>query len=349
MTMPTTKELPVPPFFDATRVGEVWRVPYQERATYAQEWAATHNIQPAAQDQTRICLFLIDVQNTFCLPEYELFAGGQSGSGAIDDNARLCEFIYRNLARITKIIPTMDTHMAMQIFHPIFWINEQGEHPHQTPMTISPEEVENGVWKVNPAVADNLPGWDYSALEKYALHYAQKLAQKAKYPLTVWPYHAMVGSTSHALVSALEEALFFYSIARQSQVQYELKGNNPLTENYSALGPEVLEDHNGQAIAQENNALIEQILGFDAVIIGGQAKSHCVAWTVEDLLREIKRRDANLAQKIYLLEDCTSPVVIPEVVDYTSHADEAFERFAQAGMHRVESIEPMERWLNFPS
>jgi len=60
------------------------------------------------------------------------------------------------------------------------------------------------------------------------------------------------------------------------------------------------------------------------VIIAGQAKSHCVAWTIEDLLNEINGSDAALAQKIYLLEDCTSPVVIPGVIDYTEDADSAF-------------------------
>jgi len=54
-------------------------------------------------DKTRICLLLIDVQNTFCIPGFELFVGGQSGSGAVDDNVRLCEFIYRNLGLISEL------------------------------------------------------------------------------------------------------------------------------------------------------------------------------------------------------------------------------------------------------
>jgi nicotinamidase-related amidase len=39
------------------------------------------------------------------------------------------------------------------------------------------------------------------------------------------------------------------------------------------------------------------------------------------------------------MEDCTSPVVVPKVVDYTEQADAAFERFAAAGMHIVKSTE----------
>ena len=66
-----------------------------------------------------VCLVAVDVQNTFCVPGFELFVGGRSGTGAVDDNGRLCAFLYRNLATITRVVPTMDTHHAMQIFHPI--------------------------------------------------------------------------------------------------------------------------------------------------------------------------------------------------------------------------------------
>jgi hypothetical protein len=44
-----------------------------------------------------------------------------------------------------------------------------------------------------------------------------------------------------------------------------------------------------------------------------------------------------------LLEDCTSPVVVPGA-DYTDEAAVAFRRFAEAGMHVVRSTEPMESW-----
>ena len=80
---------------------------------------------------------------------------------------------------------------------------------------------------------------------------------------------------------------------------------------------------------------MNKLLSYDKVIIAGQAKSHCVAWTIEDLLTEIKQKDPNLATKVYLLEDCTSPVVIPNVVDFSAQAEEAFQGFADAGMQRV--------------
>ena len=341
--MTTTTQLPIPAHFEAKRVGEVWRVPYQDRAMEAQAWAKQHGLQPAAKDKTRICLMAIDVQNTFCIPKFELFVGGRSGTGAIDDNVRLCEFIYRNLGLITEIAPTMDTHTAMQIFHPSFWVNDAGENP--APMTsISLAEVEQGTWKVNPAIAYSLAKGNYMGLQNYALHYVQQLERDRKYPLTIWPYHAMLGGISHALVAAVEEACFFHNLARHSQTNFEVKGGNPLTENYSVLQPEVLQDNQGRPIAQKNTRFIQKLLEFDAVIIAGQAKSHCVAWTISDLLSEIQAQDPKLAQKVYLLEDCTSPVVVPGIVDFTDEADQAFQRFAAAGMHLVKSTDPLGSW-----
>ncbi len=336
MNAQTIKQLPIPSHFDAKKVGEVWRVPYQQRAEDARNWAKKHDIPPSSEDKTRICLLLIDVQNTFCIPDFELFV-----TGAVNDNVRLCEFIYRNLGKISAIAPTMDTHTAIQIFHPIFWINDAGEHPTPAATMITPEDIQQGIWKVNPAVA-GIVGADYSNLVSHSLHYVKHLSEKGKYPLTVWPYHSMLGGIGHALVSAVEEALLFHCIARNSQTRFEVKGDNPLTENYSVLRAEVLEGVNGNPIAQKNTKFIEYLLEFDAVIIAGQAKSHCVAWTIDDLLTEIKAKDASLAKKVYLLEDCTSPVVVPGIVDYTEQADEAFARSAAAGMHLIKSTEPLE-------
>ncbi|MEH1903985.1 MAG: isochorismatase [Nostoc sp.] len=339
MNTQITPQLSIPPHYNPDHVGEVWRVPYQERAAEAEIWAKQHDIKPASLDKTSICLLLIDVQNTFCIPGFELFVGGKSGTAAVDDNVRLCDFIYRNLGVITKIVPTLDTHTATQIFHPLFWVNAAGEHPTPAATNITSADIEQGIWKVNPAVADSVTNGDYELLEKHAYHYVKQLGQDGKYPLIVWPYHSMLGGIGHALVPSVEEAIFFHSIARQSQTQFEIKGENPLTENYSILRPEVLEDFEKRPLAQKNASLIQQLLKFDTVIIGGQAKSHCVAWTIDDLLTEIKQVDATLAQKIYLLEDCTSPVVVPGVVDYTEQADAAFTRFAEAGMHIVKSSE----------
>ena len=84
-------------------------------------------------------------------------------------------------------------------------------------------------------------GIDVDYAERHLAHYTRSLAEGGKYNLTIWPYHAMLGSIGHALVSAVEEAVFFHSVARHSQPDFQVKGNNPLTEHYSMLGPEVTE------------------------------------------------------------------------------------------------------------
>jgi nicotinamidase-related amidase len=203
------------------------------------------------------------------------------------------------------------------------------------------------LWKFNPALAPSL-GLSEEFGQRYLRHYAHTLKAGGKYDLTIWPYHAMLGGVGHALVPAIEEAIFFHSIARYSQPDFQVKGDNPLTENYSVLRPEVLNDATGAQIAEKNTRFIKKLLEFDAVIIAGQAKSHCVAWTIEDLLSETLAVDRKLAEKVYLLEDCSSPVVVPGVVDYTDQADAAFRKFAEAGMHLVRSTEPIVRWPGIP-
>jgi nicotinamidase-related amidase len=328
-------QLPIPQHFQPASVGQIWRVPYQDRSITARSCAKQHQLIPTVQTQSNVKLLLIDVQNTFCLQDFELFVGGRSGRGAIEDNIRLCEFIYRNLGEIDQIIATLDTHHLHQIFHPAFWIDEQGEHPTPAVTTISPADVQSGRWRVNPEFGDRSP----EQLQAYALHYVQQLSDGGKYPLLIWPYHAMLGGIGHALVPAVEEAIFFHGIARSSQASFSIKGDRTLTENYSALAPEVFTNQFGDRIATKNDSLIQQLLASDKLIIAGQAQSHCVAWTVSDLLVEINEIDPALAQKVYLLADCTSPVVIPGVVDYTDQANAAYQRFADAGMNIVRSTD----------
>ncbi|MEJ2574142.1 MAG: isochorismatase, partial [Gammaproteobacteria bacterium] len=208
---------------------------------------------------------------------------------------------------------------------------------------ISYDDVANGRWRFNPALGFSL-GISPDEGQRRLLHYTRVLKESGKYELTIWPYHAMLGGIGHALVSAVEEAVFFHSVARFSRPDFQIKGNNPFTEHYSVLGPEVTEDPDGKPLARRNQALVEELLKHDAVIIAGQAKSHCVAWTIADLLSDVLDRDHRLAKKVYLLEDCTSPVVMPGVIDYTEQADAAFQRFADAGMRVVRSTDAIADW-----
>ena len=328
--------LPIPDFFDPASLDRVWRVSYEERARQAAEWARRHDLQPAGSSRPKVWLLLVDVQNTFCVPGFELFVAGRSGRGAVDDNLRLCQFIYRNLDLITQISATMDTHLPQQVFHAIFFVDQDGNHP--APYTnIDAAELRSGRWKFNPTLA---PGFGITSEygQTMMIHYAEELEKNGKYSLTIWPYHGMLGGIGHALVSAVEEAVYFHSMARLTQPTFEVKGDHPFTEHYSVIGPEVTRGPRGEVLGSHNTHFIETLKQVDAVLIAGQAKSHCVAWTISDFLEDIHAEDPSLAGKVYLLEDCTSSVVVPGA-DFTEAADAAFARFAEAGMHRVKSSE----------
>lgn len=335
-------ETPIPRFFSPAKAKQIWRVPYELRAKQARAWASRYQIKPAHQDAFKVNLFLVDLQNTFCIPGGELFVGGRSGLGAVEDIQRLCAFIYRNLGQITHISLTMDTHKAIQVFHSIFLIDEKGDHP-QPNTLVSTRDISSGRWRFNPDIGPVI-GLTTQQGQAYLAYYVQQLEKKGKYQLTIWPYHAMLGGVGHALVSALEEAVFFHSVARSSQPEFELKGSSPLTEMYSVIKAEVERDAAGKVLSEIKQKLVDDIGRYDMTIIAGEAKSHCLGNTVNDLLESLSTTNPDLIRRIYLLEDATSPVVVPGVLDYTDEANALFRHFEQAGMHVVRTTTPMKDW-----
>lgn len=142
----------------------------------------------------------------------------------------------------------------------------------------------------------------------------------------------------------------YFSFLRGAQSHCEVKGGNPLTENYSVLQPEVLGRWDGKgALAQKNTAFIERLMAEDIVVFAGQAASHCVKSSVEDFVREIASVDAALARKVYVLEDCMSAVTVPDgkggfAADFTPQAEAALAAYRKAGMHVVRSTTPIADW-----
>lgn len=341
--------LNLPPFFDAKNAERWAYAPDQLRLfETAAAWRREHGIAPAGQDRFNLHLLLVDVQKDFCFAEGALYVAGRSGRGAIDDSRRLAEFIYRNLSRITNITATLDTHHAFQIFFPSFWVDREGG-PISAHREITTEEIGAGRVRPNPAIASWLSGGDYGWLEKQVRHYCEQLERSGKYKLYLWPPHCILGSDGHALVGLIHEARMFHAFARGAQSWTEIKGGNPLTENYSVLRPEVLTRHDQKPLAEKSGALIQKLLGADALVIAGEASSHCVKSTIEDLLDELTAVDPRLAGKVYILTDCMSAVTVPDgkgglAADFTPQAEQALARFAAAGMHLVKSTDSLEAW-----
>jgi nicotinamidase-related amidase len=336
-------ELPMPPHFNGANARSYgYSANSRELALAAPAWRAKYGIKAAAADAVRIVLLLIDLQKDFCFPEGTLYVAGKSGSGAIDDNRRIAEYVYRYLNVLTGVIPTQDTHMTFQIFFPIFWKTGAGDDC--VPNTeITVVDIKSGKYVVNPLAAGAL-GAPYAWLQAYALHYCEQLEKAGKYKLFLWNEHCLLGSEGHALAGLIQEARVFHSLVRGAQNQPEIKGGNPLTENYSVMQPEVLTRQDGSPIAQRNTKFLQTLLANDYVVIAGQAGSHCVASSIRDLLNEIMAKDPKLAAKVYIMRDCMSAVVIPGIIDYTAQADAALAEFAAAGMHVVDSTTPMSQW-----
>jgi nicotinamidase-related amidase len=345
--------LPIPPFFDPRNAESMEYAPDQLRLfAEAAEWRRAQAIAPAAADHRNVHLLLIDVQKDFCFPGGSLYVAGRSGRGALDDNRRIAEFVYRNLGALTHISATMDTHFAFQIFFPSFWVGAD-DRPLAPYREITTDQIDRGEVRPNPSVASWLCNGNYGWLLKQVRYYCAELEKAGKYRLYLWPPHCILGSAGHALAGVLHEARMFHSFVRGTQSWVEVKGGNALTENYSVLRPEVLMRHDGQPLAQRNTTFLKTLLTADAVVIGGQASSHCVKSSIEDLLGEIVTQDPALAKKVYVLADCMSAVTVPDgkggfAADFTPQAEEALRRFAAAGMHVVKSTDPIESWPDVP-
>ncbi len=347
--MKSPTPLPLPPMFDPATASD-WNFAPDPAAlaTVARDWRSAHSIRPAAADEYRLHLLLIDVQKDFCFEEGSLYVAGRSGTGAIDDSRRIAEFVYRNLGLLTDITATMDTHFTYQIFSPAFWLDKAGAHP-EAHTVISLDELLAGDYRPNPAMAKWLCNGNYSWLLRQVQHYCRELERAGKYQLYLWPPHCLLGSAGHALAGVVQEARTLHSLVRGAQSWVEVKGGNPLTENYSVLRPEVLTRHDGAPLAQRNSQFLETLLGADAVLIAGQAASHCVKSSIDDLLDEILANDPTLARKVYVLTDCMSSVTVPDgsggfAADFTEEAEAAQQRFADAGMHLVRSTDPLTSW-----
>lgn len=317
--------LPLPDFYDAKQVPQLFMERAGMVAEAGERYAKQHGVTPAGSDTFRIAAFGIDVQVGFCTPGASLFV-----PGAVEDTQRTVEWLYRNLDKVSALFFSMDTHRMFQIFHPAWWVDAKGQHP--APLTpIFHEEVRAGKWT---AVAH----------PKESLEYVKRLEASGKYVLTVWPYHTLLGGLSHALVPAMMEAALFHAAARRHQTHFETKGTHAMTENYSVLSPEVTE-LNGQVVGSFNAPFFKLLMEYDRVYVFGQAKSHCVLSTLNDIQAHVLQSDPKLAEKIWILEDAMSPVPAPPLNPLPAHLDfpriatEAIEKWRRAGMKVVKTTD----------
>ncbi len=304
----------LPSFYDPNRVGTLF---YPDVAAIAAD-AAQADLSPALEDQQRNHLLIIDMQADFCHQGGTLFI-----PGAGEDVRRLVEFIYRQAAHITGITCSLDSHLPHQIFHSCWWADQNGKHPE--PLTvISDDDVREKRWR--PLME---PEW--------STEYVRKLRTHSKKELVIWPYHVPIGGIGHVLDPELWSAVFWHSLARKSQPTWWRKGNIPGTEHYSIVQPEILvPDHPEGGRDQDFLDLLDQ---QDHIVVAGEAASHCVLETIEDLVDEFRDRPGALG-RIFILRDCTSPVKHAEI-DFEALTREQFARFQAEGVHFILSTDPL--------
>jgi len=363
-----TAQLPLPDFFEENHIRNVSRTWHynpniSDLFLQATEWRRRHGIDYACDQRPDICLLGIDIQRDFCLPEGALFVAGRSGNGAVEDSRRTAELIYRNLNVIKSIRLTLDTHTLFQIFFAPFWVTKEGEPlQEQTLIRIG----ENGRYLVNtdpagnilsrdvrpnPAIASWVYNNDYEGLCKQVHFYCKKLAETGKYTLYLWPPHCLLGTEGHTLAGVVQEAVMFHNLVKHAKPQIYTKGEAILTENYDPAEVEVCSRWDGKEdiAPQRDDVFFNDLCRADALIVLGQAASHCVSSMLEGLQREAEKKDPKLLKKIYIVADCMSAVTVRDpkgniVADFTPETEAAFEKFVAAGMHLVTSTTPVTEW-----
>jgi nicotinamidase/pyrazinamidase len=209
-------------------------------------------------------LLIIDPQNDF-------HPGGTLAIPTADEDAeRVAGFIRKHAHVIERIIITLDSHQRTHIAHGIFWVNDAGEHP--PPFTIiSRDDIARGTWR----------SFDASK-QPAAEAYAQKLEENGRFTICIWPEHCLIGSPGHNVRRVILDAVNDWAASRMKEVTFVWKGQNCMTEMYSALRAEVPVPSDERTLL--NESLLRTLRASSRLFVCGQALSHCVNFTVRDLV-----------------------------------------------------------------
>ena len=255
----------------------------------------------------KVALLIIDPQNDFCSPNGTLYVEGSQA-----DNHRLSEWIGKNKVEIDQILVTVDTHHKLDISHPTVWVDKDGKNP--APFTIiKPKDLIDGTWKTA------YPFFN----EGMMMTYLEKLEEQGEFSHCIWPEHCIIGTWGAAIDSIICLALDSWVASGENArfVSYIQKGAHPMTEQFGAFRAQVA--IKGATDTEINVRLIEHLSTFDVIYLAGQAKSHCVATS----LKQIMDLSEPVAKKFVVLEDTMSPVSGCETL-----ADPIFARAKEMGI-----------------
>ncbi len=236
-------------------------------------------------------LLIIDAQFDFCHPKGALYV-----QGAEMDMMRLASFIKKNQHKIHHITLTIDSHPVNHIAHPSFWEDENGNFP--PPFTqITLKDVTEKRWK---------PRFE----TQKAIKYLADLEKQGLFPHFIWPEHCLKGSLGASIDENLMLAVHEWTRLgydnNYNDYQTVRKGEYALSENFGIFQAQIPDENVPET--QLNTKLLEQLASFDRVFLAGEAKSHCVATSLNQLLDYAEANMPTLIHKLVILEDCMSDV-----------------------------------------
>jgi nicotinamidase/pyrazinamidase len=226
-------------------------------------------------------------------PQVDFHPGGSLGiDGANEDSQRIADLIMKNINTLDEIYVTLDSHHRNHIAHAIFWENKAGEKPAAF-SEITYDQIVNGEWFPR----------DPTLLE-HCKFYAKALEDANRFKIRIWPEHCLIGTPGHAVVPSVNAALQEWAGSRNKQVHYVLKGSNCLTEMYSAIAADVPLDNDKST--QKNPVMMAEFTSARKLIVCGEAKSHCVNFTLRDIMIDWSATGRGAEDVILLLDGCTA-------------------------------------------
>jgi len=255
----------------------------------------------------KTALLIIDAQFDFCDPKGSLYV-----PGAEEDARRIAQLIALEGKNIDSIIVTLDTHKVLDIAHPLFWEDLNGNTV--APFTlITAQAVKDGKW---------IPRFH----KEYVVNYLETLESEGEFKHFIWPEHCLIGSRGNALDETIMSAILAWTHSTGRDYKAISKGLNPLTEHFGIFRAQVPVENAPETELDRN--LLNDLAAFDQILIAGEARSHCVATSINQILKYAPE----LAQKIKILSDCMS-----DVTNWGHLADAIFEKAGEMGMTFVKA------------
>ncbi len=236
----------------------------------------------------RIRLLVIDPQNDFM----DIPGAALPVPGANDDMARLAGFLDVMAAHIDDLVLTLDSHASVGIERTTFWVGADGAAV--APFTeVSAADARSGKFRSR-----------HPARRQEAIDYLVALESGGERKLIVWPVHCVLGTWGHNIHQRLAGSIADWEYASGRACEKVLKGQNAMTEQYSAFRAEVPRADDDRT---HNNAALMRRLGAgeQVLVVAGEALSHCVAASGADMLAQM---DVVRLRNTLFLTDCMSPV-----------------------------------------